>query len=278
MPESASGIVARTVPSARRRSGVVKTSSVGMFATYARPSTVSSPAEHQSERGVRPMVRSVPSPLNLTASKRRSLSRAARSLRVSMCWRHAATGSGSSRRVAVATASHNRSTSGSPKTVLRPALVRVGDDRPVQRPFVQRGEVALRQLLRTRPADAGAVEVREQLGLRIAADLDDRAVLLGEVVHPRERPRCRPVERVLRCVGDPRVPGVLVGVLDVDEPRATLVRNPGDRAHEWRMLDERIDPEHLPLTDVRPHLDGEAGVFLEALLGGHDGQAYRPRC
>ena len=40
LPSIASGRVARTRPAVRRESGVVKTSSVGMLATYGRPSAV----------------------------------------------------------------------------------------------------------------------------------------------------------------------------------------------------------------------------------------------
>ncbi len=63
-----------------------------------------------------PTVRSVPAPRKRIASKRRSSSSAARSCSRAMCARHAATGSLSSSRVATATASHSRSTSGSPNT------------------------------------------------------------------------------------------------------------------------------------------------------------------
>ena len=98
-------------------------------------------------------VRSVPGPTKRIARNRRSSSAAARSRSRSMCRCHAATGSGSSRRVAVITASHRRSTSGSPKTALRPALVRVADDRPLDEPPVLRVE----QFLRCRAARASAV-------------------------------------------------------------------------------------------------------------------------
>ena len=62
LPGSASGIVERTVPSARRQSGVVKTSSVGTFGTKRRPYAVSELPDIQSDLGLRPTVRSVPGP------------------------------------------------------------------------------------------------------------------------------------------------------------------------------------------------------------------------
>ncbi len=103
------------VPSARRASGEVKTSSVGMFGTWRRPWTVSISAAVQRAAGDSPTRRSVPGPRKRTASKLRSFRSAARSSRLSTCCLHAATGSGSSRRTARATSSHSRSTSGSPK-------------------------------------------------------------------------------------------------------------------------------------------------------------------
>ena len=60
-PWICNGSVDRTVPSVRRQSGVVKTSSVGMFATCLIPIDSSSAACH-SDSGCRPIVRSVPGP------------------------------------------------------------------------------------------------------------------------------------------------------------------------------------------------------------------------
>ncbi len=110
-------------PSARRQSGVVKTSSVGMFGMCAIPLAVSNVAQSQLAPGMRPTVRSVPGPRNRIASNPRRLRASARAWSVSACVLHAATGSGSSILVARATASHRRSTSGSPKTcVAQPAF------------------------------------------------------------------------------------------------------------------------------------------------------------
>ena len=50
------------VPSARRQSGVVKISSVGMFGTYSSPSAFRKSADIQRAVGRRPMVKSVPGP------------------------------------------------------------------------------------------------------------------------------------------------------------------------------------------------------------------------
>ena len=80
------------------------------------PCAVSNAAHRQSASGTSPIVRSVPGPRKRIASKPRSLRASARACNLAVCARQAATGSGSSSRVAVATASQRRSTSGSPKT------------------------------------------------------------------------------------------------------------------------------------------------------------------
>ena len=73
---------------------------------------------------------------------------------------------------------------------------------------------------------------------------------------------------------DPGVASVLVDVVDVDVARAVLVGDPRDRAHQRRVLDEPVDQDGLALADVRAHLDGEAGVPLEPLVGSHGREAY----
>ena len=73
-PSSCTGRVARTVPSVRRASGVVKTSSVGMSATVARPQLAVMPPDIQRARDVRPTVRSVSGPAKCSALIPRSAS------------------------------------------------------------------------------------------------------------------------------------------------------------------------------------------------------------
>jgi len=96
-PRSASGIVERTVPSARMRWGLVKTSSVGMFATCSMPFETSEAACH-SLSACSPIVRSVPGPLRWSESKRRSVIRSALATIVFIRSRQASTGSSESRR------------------------------------------------------------------------------------------------------------------------------------------------------------------------------------
>ena len=62
---------------------------------------------------------------------------------------------------------------------LGPAGVRVGDDRPVAQPVGER-ERRLRDLAHPRFADTRAVEIREELGLRVAGDRTERAARLAE--------------------------------------------------------------------------------------------------
>ena len=79
-------------------------------------------------------------------------------------------------------------------------------------------------------ADALAVEVGEELGLRVAGDRAERAADLAERRQPLDEPRRRVAELVLGRVLDVRAPDVLVGVEDVDVPRAGRVGLACDRA------------------------------------------------
>ena len=113
-----------------------------------------------------------------------------------MCARQASTGSGSSSRVAAATASQSRSTSGSPKTDFA-ALVRVGEDRPVDQALVRRLDVALGEL-----ASSASCRRGRRRGRRAAPARDRRRAGSAHRAAPRvvdlgERPRRRPAERVL---------------------------------------------------------------------------------
>ena len=189
-----SGSVERTVPSTRRASGVVNTSSVGMFATCLMPRDSSS-AACQSRVGVQPdrQVGARPAVAELVEAPLVER-RGARPGAASMCSRQAATGSGSSSRTACPTASQSRSTSGSPSTVSRPALVRVGDDRPVAEAVGQLQRL-LGHLAHARLADALAVEVGEELGLGVAGDRAERAAGLAELAQPLDEPRRRVAEQ-----------------------------------------------------------------------------------
>jgi len=87
------GRVIRTVPSVRRASGVVNTSSVGMFATVRRPQLVVMPPDIQRAAAIGCTVRSVPGPVKRRASNPRCSSCATRSASRSMCAAQAAVGS-----------------------------------------------------------------------------------------------------------------------------------------------------------------------------------------
>ncbi len=154
----------------------------------------------------------------------------------------------------------------------RPAFVRVGDDRPVADAVAQ-PERRLGDFLHPRLADALAVEVGEELGLRVAGDREQRTADAAELVVALDRPRRRVAELVLGGVRDVRAAHVLVGVLDVDEGRARLVRRARDLARERRVLDERVDAQDLAGLQVHADVDGELGVLAETVVcGGHGAQ------
>ena len=98
---TAAAYVERTVPSVRRRSGEVNTSSVGRFGMCSIPSAVVNAAAHPAGDRHQPDERSVPGPRNRIASNACAFSCAARALRRASCSRQAATGSAASSRVAV---------------------------------------------------------------------------------------------------------------------------------------------------------------------------------
>ena len=97
-----------------------------------------------------------------------------------------------------------------------------------------------------------------------------RAADAAELVVALDRPGRRVAELVVGRVRDVRAAYVLVAVLNVDERRACLVRRACDRARERRVLDERVDSEHLAGLQVHADLDGELRVLAETVLcGGH---------
>ena len=77
---------------------------------------------------------------------------------------------------------------------LGPALVRIADDRPLDEAAVLRVEELLDGESRPRPLGAALVEVREQLGIRVAGDRDGRTARLDHVVDEGDDPRRAPVE------------------------------------------------------------------------------------
>ena len=143
----------RTVPSTRRASGAANTSSVGMFATCSIPCDSSRAAVPDRARSAaRPSGRC---PARGSGARRTPLVQAAaRRARSAMCSRQAATGSGSSRRTAVADRLPEPLDVGLAEDGPRPALVREGDDRPVAAPVGQR-QARLGELAHARPARRG---------------------------------------------------------------------------------------------------------------------------
>ena len=110
-PATSSGFVDATTPSVRSGSGVVYTSSVGMFGMCRTPVRVceAPPSLAKRELGRRPTVRSVPGPAKWIASRSSASRRFATCQISSIRSIHAAAGSGSSSRHTWTTSCHSRS-------------------------------------------------------------------------------------------------------------------------------------------------------------------------
>ena len=148
--------------------------------------------------------------------------------------------------------------------------IRVRDDRPVAEPVGER-ERRLCDLAHPCLADTRAVEIREQLRLRVAGDRAERAAGLAERPQALDEPGRREAELLLAGLLDVRATNVLVAVEHVHVLRAGLVRLARDRPRERRMLDQRVDAERLPGLQIQADLDGQARVLLESLVG-HGGE------
>ena len=185
-----------------------------------------------------------------------------------MCCRHAATGSGSSSRTVVPTASHSWSTSGSPKTASRPALVRASDDRPGD------AAVASSSSWRVRRATIRALPTRrwsrsdEEIGLRVADEEQDAPLRSARSSSRESEPGRRPLELVLGPVLDLRALDALVADVNVDPAGADAVGGLGRGACEVEVLGPAVDVQVLAGLQVDTDLDREAGVRVDALLLG----------
>jgi hypothetical protein len=114
----------------------------------------------------------------------------------------------------------------------------------------------LRELELDRPADALAVEVREELGLGPAGRPDGRIARLRQ--HQLLRPLGRVRERGVGPQSDHRVPVVVVAVEDVDVLGAGLVGLPDERAPQLGVLHHRVDEDLLAGLHIRANADGSS--------------------
>src|SRR5207253_1160408 len=105
-----------------------------------------------------------------------------------------------------------------------------------------------RQLLGARLADADAVEVGEEIWIRISRDEDRGAAGPREVLEPLELPGRAPLEDVVGGVDDQLSLHVLIRVPGVDVASSSLVRRRRQRAHKRRLLDVRDDLDVLSLV------------------------------
>ena len=270
-PGTINGYVERTEPVVRRQSGVVKTSSVGMFgrcrsrssSRTSRTSSGTAARRPDHEVGARP---AEPDGVEAGLVERGG----ARPGRLAACSRQASTGSSASSRIAAATACHSRSTSGSPNTVSRPALVRRGHDHPVRHALRDEREVDLAQVPARSPCRRARVEPVEEARIRVPGELDDRRLRLRGP---------RPVEEVVR-----RDPEFLGAELDRGGGCAGLP--PGARAARrrdtarataratWMCSTWWIRTTSWPSWTFAPTRTDEVPVLVESLLGRH---AREPR-
>src|SRR5690606_10961820 len=121
-----SGLVAETVPSTRRRWGVVNTSSVGILGLQVTPFLPSEAPPFHLCPSARPMVRSVPGPLYLRAENFLPLSQVLRALRLALWAFQAAIGSSWSTRLALKMASASLAMATSSGSLGKTSLAQLG--------------------------------------------------------------------------------------------------------------------------------------------------------
>ena len=145
-----------------------------------------------------------------------------------------------------------------------PPLVRRADAAPVDGVLAMKPPEDRDGVEGDRAADALAVEVREQLRLRVSRRPDLR------VPRSRLRRRLLPLgrvrERLVRTELDHRAPDVLILVADVHERRSGPIRLPCQRAHELGVLDEPLEEHLLPGLNVRADANGQLRVALDPVL------------
>ena len=245
-----------------------------MFTTISTPVAVSSEPDVQRARGMSPTKRSVPGPRKRTAVEGPLVEEGGPLTEL----RDVCAPGGD--RIVLVEPGGGRDGVPEPLDVglaehgLRPAGVRVTDDRPRDLAVTGRLQHLLGDELGPRLGDAGRIEVGEELGLGVAGDRNQGSVRLRELLDERERPRRRPLERVLRRVDDPRPADVWIGIERLDVPGAALVGDLGDRPDQGQMIRMPGDTYELAGLEVDPDLHGEAGVACESLLGSHSSAAY----
>ena len=122
---------------------------------------------------------------------------------------------------------------------------------------------------RRHPIQPGArrVDVAQQIGLRVAGEVDERAVVVGEAAIARVEPLRRAAERFQRRVRQPRELGVRVPVPDVDELGAGAVGLVAEDPGEVRVLDISVDREVLAGAQPDPDLEDDPCVPAQLVLG-----------
>ena len=152
---------------------------------------------------------------------------------------------------------------------LGPAGVGRGDDRPVDEALHHERQVDRARVVRVRPGDERRVEPGEEVGIRVAGQLDDRGARLAPAAHPVQDVLRRLPELLVRAELDGGAAEMQVGD---DRQHATGAGREGgarDRSCDLRVLDEVDQDDVLALLHVGADADRQLGEALEAFVGGH---------
>ena len=229
-PTSTSGCVERTWPSVRRRSGVVKTSSVGRFGDVELPPRGLVARGHPARLLEHPDGQIGAGAAEAAPRRNHARSAALRAPGARRCAR-ARLRPGRARR-------GGRSRGSPPRAARRrarrrPAPPSRASGRRRSSRASRRGRTACQYAWRssgiTERATRARVEAGEEVRVGLADDVHERCLALGLLLDLLERPRRRPGDRLVGRELRPRAAQVRVEVARVDTPRALVVGDAGDR-------------------------------------------------
>ena len=266
-PRSASGLVLRIVPSARARSGQVKTSSVGRLGMCGWPESVSWRAAIQRAPPIRPTSSSVPGPAvaqRVEAPLGQLAGALDKVVSASPPGGHGIVGVEAQRMadrrpepLDVRLAEH----------LGGPRLGRVGDDRPRHAAPVDRREPELVELGEACAAEPPRVEAVVERRVRGARDARHRGAGVKRVLEALDHPRGRRADRLVGADIDHRPTHPRIAVEDIHIAGARPVGLLGDRLGERRRADLAVDEQALPLGKRDAGLDHQPGVGPQSLVG-----------
>ena len=158
---------------------------------------------------------------------------------------------------------------------LRPRGRRARRDRPVRERTIDE-EARLLEEREHVAAGAHGVQVCEQPRGHRAAQRDARTTLVAQRKQPLAEPRGHEIQRVVRCVRDPRALDVHVEVLHVHEFRPAPVCASGDGSRERLLSGLGADRHDLPGLDVGAEGNDQIGEALKDSVLHDDAVLYRP--